>query len=437
MRKIHKDHENLFSEARQIFPGGVNSPVRSFGSVGGTPRFFRSGSAGHIYDSQGKKYIDLVQSWGAHILGHRPRAVERAVREQLGLLWSSGTPTEMEIRLGKRIKQAFPSIDLLRFTSSGTEACMSALRLARGYTGRSMIIKFDGCYHGHSDALLAKTGTTAAEGIPSSVLGDTISLPYQDIKAVQQTFLKYPGQISAVIVEPIAANMGLIIPNADFLSSLDTICARNNSLLIFDEVVSGFRFHFGGAQQIYGITPDLTILGKIIGGGLPCGAFGGRKEVMRKIAPLGPVYQAGTLSGNPLAMSAGTAVLDRLAEHKTTAAFPFNHRSYNRVMTYQNLEKVSSQFFSELQQLAKKSGCSLAHAGGAFTLFCRSEPPENLIQAQECDTERYARLFHNLIGQGVYTTPSQFEVQFLPLSTSQTITKRILTAYKKALKDIA
>ena len=437
-------HASLFEQALQQFPGGVNSPVRSFGSVGGTPLFFRSGRGSTLKGVDGTTSIDIVQSWGAHILGHRPPAVQRAVRQQLRRLWSAGAPTEPENLLGALIREAIPSIESLRFTSSGTEACMSALRLARGYTGRSKIIKFDGCYHGHSDALLVQAGSGAAllphsdtpaihaasSGVPEAALQDTISLPYQDIAAVEQAFHDNPQDIAAVIIEPIAANMGLIESDPSFLAALRHITAQNKTVLIFDEVVSGFRFTYGGVQQLIGITPDITVLGKIIGGGLPCGAFGGSTDIMHHLAPCGPVYQAGTLSGNPLAMTAGAAVLTKLRPQQPQDA------DSGQGAVYQRLEQRCESFFTELSLLARNAGCSLSHKGGAFTLFCRPQPPINFADAQQCSTERYSQLFHSLLAQGIYTTPAQFEVQFIPACIRPRQLKRMLRAYRTALREI-
>lgn len=402
--------EQSMAEARRLFPGGVNSPVRSFSAVGGTPPVFVAGKGAILTDLDGRRYLDLVQSWGVHILGHSPAPVVRAIRRQAKLLASVGAPSPGENRLGALIRAAMPSIEKLRFVSSGTEAVMSALRLARGATGRNLIIKFDGCYHGHSDNLLVRAGSglataalSASAGVGAAAVAATLSLPYNDLAAVETTFAGNPGQIAAVIVEPLAANMGLVHPAPGFLEGLRNLCTREGSLLVFDEVISGFRVAPGGAQARFGVQPDLTTLGKIIGGGLPVGAYGGRASLMDQVAPLGPVYQAGTLSGNPLAMAAGVAVLERLADGSV-------HRQ---------IEERSAVFFEQLSPRLDPARFCLNHEANLFTLFFRPGAVRNFAEAKDSDSAAYGRFFHRMLQAGVCLPPAQFEAAFIGQAHSQ------------------
>lgn len=424
-------HQNsltsAYDDALQFFPGGVNSPVRSFKAVGGTPIFFETGHGALLKDRQGKTYLDFVQGWGAHILGHTPVDVTRAIRRQAGRLTSVGAPTEAETRLAREIRSAFPSMERMRFVNSGTEAVMSAVRVARAATARPLILKFDGCYHGHSDGLLVQAGSgLASAGLPSSAGVDprqasgTISVPYNDLAAVQAAFEAKPDKIAAILVEPVAANMGLIPPRPGYLSGLRRLCNQNGALLIFDEVITGFRLCWGGAQTIYGVTPDLTTLGKIIGGGLPAGAYGGRKDLMALVAPDGPVYQAGTLSGNPLAMEAGAAVLKKIGAPRF----------------YEKLETQTSQWAMGFRRLLSPGRQTLHAQGGLFTLFFHGGPINDFSQALAADQDLYARFFHGLLAKGIYFPPSPFECGFLGAAHTRAQTKSALITIEEVLTSL-
>jgi glutamate-1-semialdehyde 2,1-aminomutase len=397
--------EAWFARAQKIIPGGVNSPVRAFRGVGGIPRFIERGQGSRIFDTDGNSYIDYVCSWGPLLLGHRPQPVIDALREVLEMGTSFGAPTEREVELAELIAKTVPSMEMVRLVNSGTEATMSALRLARGFTGRDLIIKFEGCYHGHVDSLLVKGGSGMATlgiadsaGVPKSFAETTISLPFNSIAAVEKAFADRGGQIAAVIVEPVGGNMGCVPPAHGFLEALRALTARYGSLLIFDEVMTGFRVALGGAQQRFGIQPDLTMLGKIIGGGLPMAAYGGRAEIMKKVAPLGPVYQAGTLSGNPLAVAAGLAMLRYLIAHPEI---------------YGALEARAA----ELTAWAPP-GVTVNRVGSMFTFFFSPQLVTDWDSAKKCDTTRFAKFFHFLLERGVYIAPSQFEAGFV--STAHT-----------------
>jgi glutamate-1-semialdehyde 2,1-aminomutase len=388
-------NEELFARAQRTIPAGVNSPVRAFRSVGGTPRFFVRGEGASLWDADGKRYIDYVGSWGPAVLGHAHPKVVAAVREAATHGLSFGAPTEMEIVMAETLCRLMPSIELVRLVSSGTEATMSALRLARGFTGRSKIVKFEGCYHGHGDSLLVKAGsgaltfgTPSSAGVPAAIANETIVLPFNDLAAVDAAFRAEGSNIACIIVEPIVGNMNLIMPRDGFLPGLRSVCDRYGALLIFDEVMTGFRVHRGGAQGLYGIKPDLTTLGKIIGGGMPVGAFGGRRDVMEKIAPLGPVYQAGTLSGNPVAVAAGLATL-------------------------QEIEVPG--FYERLIRSAQRAGISfVAQAvGGMFGLYFAPSIPDTYDAVLACDKQRFNRFFHAMLETGVYFAPSAFEAGFV------------------------
>jgi glutamate-1-semialdehyde 2,1-aminomutase len=393
----------LFAEARTVIPGGVNSPVRACNSVGAEPVFIVRGKGSQIFDADGNTYIDYVCSWGPLILGHAHKKVAEAVIEALNRGASFGAPTALEVRLAKLICECLPSMDMVRLVNSGTEATMSAIRLARGVTGRPRIIKFDGCYHGHADSLLVAAGSGVATlgipgspGVPDQVAQLTLSLPYNNSTAVREAFGKYPGEIAAVIVEPVAGNMGVVPPRDGFLEELAEITRLNGALLIFDEVITGFRLGLGGAQGRYKITPDLTCLGKIIGGGLPVGAFGGSKEIMCRLAPEGPVYQAGTLSGNPLAMAAGLATLEILKA---------NPRLYDQ------LEENSAALAEGLKDRAAAHGHQVQgrRVGSMSTLFFTSEPVTDYASALKSDTAKYAAFYRGMREGGIYLAPSQFE----------------------------
>ncbi len=403
----------LFSEAKKFIPGGVNSPVRSFSGVGGTPVYFDHAQGAYVFDSENKRYIDYVGSWGPMILGHAHPEVIAAVIQSAEKGLSFGAPTAIETQMAAKICALLPSIELVRMVSSGTEATMSALRLARGYTGRDKIVKFEGCYHGHSDSLLVKAGSGAltlgvpsSPGVPAALAAETITLSYNDIDAVRQTFAELGEQIACIIVEPVAGNMNCIPPEPGFLVSLREVCDQYGSVLIFDEVMTGFRVDLHGAQGLYGITPDLTTLGKVIGGGMPVGAFGGKRAIMEYLAPLGPVYQAGTLSGNPVAMAAGLATLELIS----VPGF------------YVELTAKTSRLLHGLQLAADAAGIGFTsnQVGGMFGLFFTDQTPvSRFSQVLACDQERFKRFFHAMLGQGIYLAPSAFEAGFVSQAHSE------------------
>ncbi|QEW05528.1 glutamate-1-semialdehyde 2,1-aminomutase [Nitrincola iocasae] len=399
--------ESLFQAAQVHIPGGVNSPVRAFKGVGGTPLFFKSGKGAYIFDEDDRRYIDYIGSWGPMILGHAFPPVIDAVRKTLDNGLGFGAPTAIETTMADKVCELVPSMDMVRMVSSGTEATMSAIRLARGYTGRDKIVKFEGCYHGHSDSLLVKAGSGAltlgepnSPGVPEALAAHTITLTFNDISSVQAAFAEIGDQIACIIVEPVAGNMNCIPPVPGFLEGLRDICNQYGSVLIFDEVMTGFRVALGGAQAHYGVTPDLTTLGKVIGGGLPVGAFGGKKAIMSHIAPLGPVYQAGTLSGNPLAMAAGLAMLNALCE-------PGIHAQIS----------AKSEYLTEgIQTMADRHGVPFTTTcvGGMFGLFFTDKDEiTSFADATSCDTQRFGRFFHGMLEQGIYLAPSAFEAGFI------------------------
>ncbi len=392
--------ELLFARAKESIPGGVNSPVRAFRGVGGTPLFIARGDGAYLYDVDGNEYIDYIGSWGPHILGHRPAHVIQALTSVLDLGTSFGAPTGREVELAELIIDAVPSVEMVRLVNSGTEACMSAIRVARGFTGRDLTIKFEGCYHGHVDSLLVKAGSGVATlslpdtvGVPRAFSDTTIALPFNDLGAVEEAFKKQGDSIASVIVEPVAGNMGCVVPAPGFLEGLRRLTEEYGALLIFDEVMTGFRLSRGGAQQLFGIRPDMTTMGKIIGGGLPLAAYGGRKDVMSKVAPAGPVYQAGTLSGNPLAVTAGIAMLRWLEEHPEV---------------YDLLEESSAQLAA-----AAPEGACVNRVGSMLTFFFQAGPVRNYEDAKRSDTAVFGRFFHHLLEHGIYFPPSQFEAAFV------------------------
>lgn len=399
--------ESLFQKAQAVIPGGVNSPVRAFTGVGGTPVFFKSARGAYVYDEDDRQYIDYVASWGPMILGHAHTEVISAVRQKAGEGLSFGAPTTVETELAERVVDLIPSMDMVRFVSSGTEATMSAIRLARGYTGRDKVIKFEGCYHGHSDSLLVKAGSGAltlgvptSPGVPASLAGLTLTLTFNDTEQLAEAFEQYGEQLACVIIEPVAGNMSCIPPLPGFLEELRQLCDQYDTVLIFDEVMTGFRISAGGAQSHYGITPDMTTLGKIIGGGLPVGAFGGRHEIMRHIAPLGPVYQAGTLSGCPIAMAAGLKTLELI----------------NQEGFYQSLEYKTEKLARGIIEAARQADIPMTenHVGGMFGLFFTSaESVTDFAGVTDCDQERFKKFFHGMLEAGVYLAPSAFEAGFM------------------------
>jgi glutamate-1-semialdehyde 2,1-aminomutase len=419
---VGKRSNELFNRATRRIPGGVNSPVRAFRSVGGHPVFLRSGRGSRIKDVDGVSYIDYVGSWGPLILGHAPAPVKAALRAQIPLGTSFGASTENEVILAEMICQAVPSIEKVRLVNSGTEAAMSAIRLARAFTGRYKVIKFNGCYHGHADSLLVKAGSGVATlglpdspGIPPEASALTISLPYNDGDAVQRALERYRSEVAAVIVEPVVGNMGTVPPAKGFLQRLRKLTREHGTLLIFDEVMTGFRLAYGGAQELYRIKPDLTCLGKIIGGGLPVGAYGGNGAIMDWVAPQGPVYQAGTLSGNPLAVAAGIATLKAL----------------KKPGTYAQLEEVSARLEEGLRKAARHAGAAVEinRVGSMFTVFFTAAPVTDFQSACTSDTTRYGKFFHALLERGVYLAPSQFEACFVSLAHTR---KDIATTIRAA-----
>jgi glutamate-1-semialdehyde 2,1-aminomutase (EC 5.4.3.8) len=426
---VNNKSELLFEEAKKYIPGGVNSPVRAFKAVGGTPPFITSALGSKIYDVDGKEYIDYVSSWGPMIVGHRHPQVIKALQKALTKGLSYGAPTETEIELARMIVEAVPSIEMVRMVNSGTEATMSAIRLARGYTGRDKIIKFSGCYHGHGDFLLVKAGSGAttlgipdSKGVPDDFARNTITLPFNNLAAVKTAVKAEGPKIAAIIVEPVPGNMGVVLPQEGFLRGLQELCHETGIVLIFDEVMSGFRVAWGGAQSLYSVVPDMTCLGKVIGGGLPVGAFGGKKEIMENLAPLGPVYQAGTLSGNPLAVTAGLETLKILAQPGT----------------YEALVKSSEYLLEEAKKLAQKTGVKMHinRVGSMFTLFFASQEVIDYDTALKSDTVAFSRYFHLMLKGGIYLAPSQFEANFISLAHSQKYLDKTLEVMAKAFKRL-
>lgn len=418
--------EQLFEEAKQYLPGGVDSPVRAFRGVGGTPRFMDRGLGSRVIDADGREYIDYVGSWGPLILGHAHPGVVSAIKEAAERGTSFGAPTELETKLARLVTRALPSVEMLRFVSSGTEACMSAIRVTRAFTGRDRIIKFDGCYHGHADGLLVKAGSGGATfgvpdsaGVPSAYASLTLVANYNDLDSVDRLLEANRGEVAAIIVEPVAANMGVVPPQAGFLQGLRERATAEGALLIFDEVISGFRVAYGGAQGLYGVRPDITCLGKIIGGGLPAAAYGGRRDIMERVSPLGPVYQAGTLSGNPLAMTAGIATLTLLSQSGV----------------YEQLERRGRALEAGLHVAAAKARqtVNINRIGSLLTLFFTSQPVVDYRTAAASDREQFAAFFHRMLDLGVCLPPSQFEALFISLAHTEGDIASTVSAARKAL----
>src|SRR5688500_16746497 len=421
--------EQLFANAIDLIPGGVNSPVRAFRGVGGTPLFIKSAKGAKITDVDGNSYIDYVGSWGPMILGHADDEVIAALQAVAADGTSFGAPTELEVQLAQEVIDAVPSIEMIRMVSSGTEATMSAIRLARGVTGRDRIVKFEGCYHGHGDSLLVKAGSGVATlglpdspGVPSGLAENTITLPFNDVEALEQAFAKH-ADISAVIIEPVVGNMGCVPPREGYLQTVRALTRKHGALLIFDEVMTGFRLARGGAQGLYGVTPDITTLGKIIGGGLPVGAYGASREIMNMVAPAGPVYQAGTLSGNPLAMTAGLATLRRLRDGAV----------------YEGLERAGRALCEGVGEAAREAGFSTVtnRVGSMFTMFFTDEPVTDWTTAARADRERFGKFFHAMLAEGVYLAPSQFEAGFISTAHTDELLERTVEAARGAFRKLA
>ena len=418
----------LFEKSQRVIPGGVNSPVRAFRAVGGTPIFFREASGAYLWDADDNKFIDYVGSWGPAILGHAHPDVVRVVQERAAKGMSFGAPTELELQMAERLCALLPSMEQVRLTSSGTEATMSAIRLARGFTGRNKIVKFEGCYHGHGDALLVKAGSGAltfgspsSAGVPAEVVAHTIVLAYNDLNDLEDCFQKIGAEIACVIIEPVAGNMNFVLPRQDYMDALRSLCTKYGAVLIFDEVMTGFRVGLAGAQGYFGITPDLTTLGKVIGGGMPVGAFGGRRDIMAHLAPLGGVYQAGTLSGNPVAVAAGLKTLELIA----APGF------------FESLARTTSELITALNAAAKDAGIEFCGTslGGMFGLFFRAAVPSNYAEVLQCDKQRFNSFFHAMLNRGIYLAPSAFEAGFVSAAHSREDIDATVRAAREAFAE--
>lgn len=432
MNLSREQSRRLQKRAAQFLPGGVDSPVRAFAAVGGDPPMVVRAEGAYLWDADENRYVDLFGSWGPMVLGHSAPKVVKAVQDATARGTSFGASTPTEADLAEKVVQVFPSVEMLRFVSSGTEATMSAIRLARAWTGRNLFIKFEGCYHGHADALLVKAGSGVATlgipgsaGVPREAVQHTLALPYNDIAAVEETFARHKDEIACILVEPVVGNAGCIAPRRGYLEALRTITEKHGALLIFDEVMTGFRVALGGAQELYCIRPDLTCLGKILGGGLPCGAFGGRKDIMQQLAPLGPVYQAGTLSGNPLVMAAGIATLDILMEQ--------NQEIYPR------MERTSAAVADGVAEIARKTDVPVVtnRVGSMFTWFFTGEPVKDYASASHSDTAKFAAFHRAMFKAGIWLPPSQFEAAFLSASHGEQEIELILRAAQQAMAAVA
>lgn len=422
-------NKTLFNRSQQYIPGGVNSPVRAFGSVGGTPIFFKEAKGSRLWDENGKEYIEYINSWGPMILGHAHPEVSKVVQDAAEKTLSFGAPTARELDMAELLVKLVPSIEQVRLVSSGTEATMSAIRVARGFTGRDRILKFEGCYHGHSDALLVKAGSGAltfgqpsSAGVPQDVAKHTITLPYNSTEALEKCFKEIGDDLACVIIEPIVGNMNLIVPDLVFLKTLRALCTQYGVVLIFDEVMTGFRVSLGGAQELYGVIPDMTTLGKVIGGGLPVGAFGGKKEIMQQLAPLGPVYQAGTLSGNPVAVAAGLKTLELIQAPNF----------------YKTLGEKTRQLVQGMENVAQKEGVEFCarNVGGMFGLYFRKTPPNSFDEIMQSDRDRFKRFFHLMLNEGIYFGPSAFEAGFVSAAHDERDLQQTLSAAKLSFKQL-
>jgi len=429
MPPIRVRSREAFERASRVLPGGVNSPARAFGAVGGQPLFITRGDGPYLYDVDGNQYLDYIGSWGPLILGHAHPRVVKAVEETVRRGASFGAPCELETQLAELLISALPSVEMVRMTSSGTEASMSAIRLARGFTHRDFIVKFAGCYHGHVDSLLVQAGSSAttlgvpnSPGVPHGCTADTIVLRYNDVDGLTETFQAHGQEIACVIVEPVAGNMGLVPPTPEFLAALSELTQKNGSLLIYDEVMTGFRVAYGGAQQLYHQSPDLTVLGKIVGGGFPVGAFGGREDVMKRVMPAGPVFQAGTLSGNPVAMAAGVATLQELRDHPP----------------YVKLEELAMRLTAGLHRLADAAGVphQVQRVGSMWTFFFNPDPVTDYDSAKKCDTSRFGRFFWEMMDRGIYLPCSQFEAAFNSIMHAEKHIDQTLAAAKEAFATV-